>query len=54
MMTAVAGFFGMNLHSGLQDEPGWFGLITGGSILASLLVFGTFVSVMYRRGMLVL
>ena len=28
MMTTVAGYFGMNLNSYIQEEPVWFNLVT--------------------------
>jgi len=37
--TIVAGFFGMNLTSGLEDVPGLFPMAVGGAVAASALSF---------------
>lgn len=39
--TAVAGFFGMNLLSGIEEHPAAFYLVLGGTSLTSLVVAGS-------------
>ena len=37
-LTCVSGIFGMNLHSGIEEERGYFVPVTYGSIVGSLLL----------------
>lgn len=53
IMTAVAGYFGMNLNSGLQEEPVLFNLVTVVATCASLSLFVLFVGFLWFRQMLV-
>eukprot|EP00879_Flechtneria_rotunda_P012502 GHRR01013054.1.p1 GENE.GHRR01013054.1~~GHRR01013054.1.p1 ORF type:complete len:112 (+),score=18.59 GHRR01013054.1:114-449(+) len=53
MMTAVAGFFGMNLNSGVQEEPVIFQLVTLVSVVGALTLFALFVGLLWFRQMLV-
>jgi magnesium transporter len=53
MMTAVAGYFGMNLNSGVQEEPILFNLVTTVSCCGALVFFALFVGWLWFRQMLV-
>lgn len=53
IMTAVAGFFGMNLNSGLQEAPVLFNLVSVTTTCAALCMFGLFVAWLWFRQMLV-
>ena len=54
VMTAVAGFFGMNLNSYIQEEPVYFQLVTVSTTLGSLAMFAAFIALMWWKGILVL
>ena len=54
MMTAVAGFFGMNLNSYIQEDPVYFNLVTCATTAGALLMFAAFIGVMLTKGILVL
>lgn len=53
IMTAVAGFFGMNLNSFVQDEPVLFQLVTLVTCFGALTLFASFVVFLYFRQLLV-
>lgn len=53
IMTAVAGYFGMNLNSYLQEEPVLFQLVTLVSLFGALSLFGAFVAFLWFRQLLV-
>ena len=43
LTASVAGFFGMNLHSGIEEVPGLFWAVTGVTATAAASVFAAFV-----------
>lgn len=43
LCAAIGGFFGMNLHHGLDDVPNLMWVVTGGACAAATGVFGAFV-----------
>mmetsp|Transcript_4558 Transcript_4558/g.6289 ORF Transcript_4558/g.6289 Transcript_4558/m.6289 type:complete len:511 (+) Transcript_4558:105-1637(+) len=49
-VATVGGIFGMNLLSGLEQEPGLFYYVTGASICSSFLFFRTFVRTLRTLG----
>lgn len=53
IMTAVAGYFGMNLNSGWQEAPVLFNLVTVVSVCSALMLFVLFVGWLWFRQMLV-
>eukprot|EP00440_Ansanella_granifera_P030310 gb/GFBE01032931.1/.p1 GENE.gb/GFBE01032931.1/~~gb/GFBE01032931.1/.p1 ORF type:complete len:494 (+),score=106.57 gb/GFBE01032931.1/:1-1482(+) len=42
--TVVAGFFGMNLQSGIEDVPGLFWMVTAGTTAITILIFAGLMS----------
>jgi magnesium transporter len=53
IMTAVAGYFGMNLDSGLQEVPTLFNLVATVTTGCSLVFFVLFVAWLWFRQLLV-
>ncbi|KIY99890.1 hypothetical protein MNEG_8069 [Monoraphidium neglectum] len=53
-MTSVAGYFGMNLNSYIQEEPVYFNLVTGVSTAGAFVFFVSFVVILWKKGLLVL
>lgn len=53
IMTAVAGYFGMNLDSGLQQVPVLFNIVTIVTTCSSLLMFACFVAWLWFRQLLI-
>jgi len=52
IMTTVAGIFGMNLDSGLQEAPNVFNEVTIATCVGSLTLFIAFVVWAWRRGLI--
>jgi magnesium transporter len=52
VMGAVAGFFGMNLPSHLEERRGAWLLVTAASAAGGLAAFGALLAIMRRRGLL--
>ena len=52
IITAIAGIFGMNLHSGLEEEPHVFEQVSIVTSVGSILVFGVFCLWAWKRGLL--
>jgi magnesium transporter len=51
--SLIAGCFGMNLNSGIQDAEGWFWAVTL-TLLIGLVVFvGTVIVLIWKKGWLV-
>ncbi len=53
MMTAVAGYFGMNLNSGWEETPGIFNVVAVMTSSGAMLVFLGFLAFAYRRRLIV-
>jgi magnesium transporter len=54
MMTAVAGYFGMNLNSGLQEADGLFVAVSVYTTVGALALCGLFVGALWYKRLLVL
>jgi hypothetical protein len=53
IMTAVAGYFGMNLHSGLEENPLMFRTVAAVATCAAFVMFVLFVGWLWLKQMLV-
>jgi len=51
IITTIAGLFGMNLVSGIEESPTAFALVTGGSTIFALMVAGFYLSFIRQGAM---
>jgi Mg2+ and Co2+ transporter CorA len=51
--SLVAGCFGMNLNSGVEDTEGWFWGLTLTLLIGMVFFVGTVTNIVWRRGWLI-